>query len=307
MKDKQTMSDKGFSLLEMVVAVGILLVLSVGGVVGLNSMITNTRQSVVEDAVNLVVPIAKIKVQDKNDIREPMLKAQDAIAMYNEENEISKVEVSARFDEKDCLIIEAEHMKDNDLSYSETVCNIIPLEPVVPEPVITPPKPPIEYKGEKGVLNNPELDGNFKSRLSFSLVNFHSDKDTLELDDVSYVLRDKKTGVVIDEGSEDNVRVPYDGSYDIDVRFWQDYQLYTAEEDGNTYVKFSDLVLTIIVNGESKDYDIQGNDTKIYYINNDPERLALYGETGNYYFDDYYNIGTGEFLSWNDYDGTNEE
>lgn len=308
MKDKQNVNDEGFSLLEMVVALGLLSILTMGGMVAVNSMNENMRQSMVEDAVNLVMPIAKTKVQDTNDEREPILKAQDAIDMYNEDNEISSVEVSAKFDENDCLIIEAKHMKNNNLKHSETVCNIIPLEPIIPEPVITPPTPPVEYKGEEGVLNNPELDGNYRSWLAFSLVNFADDNSgELELDNVSYVLKDQTTGAIIDEGSEDNVRVPYDGSYYIDIRFWQDYQLYTVEEDGNTYVKFSDLVLTIIVNGESKDYHIQGNDTRIYYTNNDPERLGLYGELGNYYFDDYYNIGTGEFLSWKDYDFSNEE
>lgn len=68
MKDFKKELDKGFSLLELVVAVGILLVLTVGGLLAYNGIIGSARQAAVNNAAETVYNQAMIyKTDDKPD------------------------------------------------------------------------------------------------------------------------------------------------------------------------------------------------------------------------------------------------
>lgn len=64
--NKKTKTDDGFSLLELVVAVGILLVLTVGGLLAYNGIINSARQAAVENAAETVYNQAMIYKTDNN-------------------------------------------------------------------------------------------------------------------------------------------------------------------------------------------------------------------------------------------------
>lgn len=63
--------EQGFSLLELVVAVGIMLVLTMGGFAGFSSMVTNSRQAAVDNAVETQYNLAVSYYLDKNPQTEP--------------------------------------------------------------------------------------------------------------------------------------------------------------------------------------------------------------------------------------------
>lgn len=70
-KNRLYKNEQGFSLLELVVAVGIMLVLTMGGFAGFNSMITNSRQAAVDNAVETQYDLAVSYYLDKNPQTEP--------------------------------------------------------------------------------------------------------------------------------------------------------------------------------------------------------------------------------------------
>ena len=70
-KNRLYKNEQGFSLLELVVAVGIMLVLTVGGFAGFNSMMNNSRQAAVDNAVETQYNLAVSYYLDKNPQTEP--------------------------------------------------------------------------------------------------------------------------------------------------------------------------------------------------------------------------------------------
>ena len=63
---REAAKDAGFSLLELVVAVGILLVLTVGGLLAYNGITQNAREAAVESAVSEIYTAAAAYEADNN-------------------------------------------------------------------------------------------------------------------------------------------------------------------------------------------------------------------------------------------------
>jgi len=58
---KENLNEKGFSLIELVIAIGIILVLSVGGLIGYSAISKNAKQAAVESAAATVVKMIAVK------------------------------------------------------------------------------------------------------------------------------------------------------------------------------------------------------------------------------------------------------
>lgn len=60
-QEKRELSEDGFSLLELVVAIGILLVLTVGGLIGYSAITNNAKDAAVQSAVSEIATSAAVK------------------------------------------------------------------------------------------------------------------------------------------------------------------------------------------------------------------------------------------------------
>lgn len=324
-KIKEERNEDGFSLLEMVACIGLLGILTAGGLLAYGDMIKNVKQDATTNAVEIVSTMAKLNLQDGDFTVEPQIKVDKASKIYNDENHNTNIEVSTVIDPlTECLLVEAVYIKDTNIKHSETFCEVVPQPAPAPAPYVppTPPTPPTVY-GEKDVVVNPNSDGNYIAFTNFMLS--HENNETTEefkYDNVSYELKYRDSGTVITNGSEDDIVIRSGGDYYIDLRFWHDYTLhdvpgveYTDPEydiDGNIvkesepydvvykFAKFEDVVLTVSIDGESHDILFEGNDIRTYPLNHDPEReLGLYGEMYNPVFtDEYYDVEKGEWLIW---------
>lgn len=60
-QEKRELSEEGFSLLELVVAIGILLVLTVGGLIGYSAITNNAKDAAVQSASSEIATSAAVK------------------------------------------------------------------------------------------------------------------------------------------------------------------------------------------------------------------------------------------------------
>lgn len=316
-------NEDGFSLIELVVAIGILMIISGGGVISYSSLMKNVKQQAVEDTVSLVNSMSVANITDENEFTT----LEQVVELYNKDIDSTNIRVSSFLDETECLIVEAVYIKDETISFSQQTCNVVPVV-VEPEPYV-PPIPPVEpeYNGIEGAPNDPNADGNYEAHMVVSLMNFaESSLDIVEYDSVVFSVRDVNTGVLLANGGGNDVNIAPNNEYKINSRFWQDYTLSTVEEveiieevideEGNvviegsekivekTFATFSDLTLTVNIDGVEYETVIEGNKYQVFYL--DDGTMYLIGGMSNTYMDNYYNVETGEWLDWRDREESNE-
>lgn len=96
----EELNDDGFSLIELVVAIGVLLVLTVGGLIGYSSITQNAKEAAVETAAAEVYTAAKAYEANGDDPK-------DAETRYNDSVQDGAIDAEVSFGADNCIAVKA--------------------------------------------------------------------------------------------------------------------------------------------------------------------------------------------------------
>lgn len=121
MDKNKDLNENGFSLLELVVAIGILLVLSCSSLVGIVSDVqAQQRQQAVEIAVGFVVASA---LQNENGF-DDRYTAETAVDAYNSSESSETVGVELDRDETGCMTFSGTYVGKDEVATDSLKCSI---------------------------------------------------------------------------------------------------------------------------------------------------------------------------------------
>lgn len=118
-RNLKDLTEAGFSLLELVIAIAVILVLTIGGLIGYGNYQDNARQAMVESAADQARTGGVVYESNHNTERT----AEDAVEAYNSSSKVESVHVELDRSESGCLTFTGTYKNHNNKAVRTYNCS----------------------------------------------------------------------------------------------------------------------------------------------------------------------------------------